>query len=130
MALDINYISTGDTICSNCNQPIMWTDSGLQCGCKVYITASITTGSTYWNPKTYTYPAEHTSHCSKCGKPFIYVGDIIGDPKDYICQCNVKRQWQPYQNYGWTCPQCGKVNAPFVRECDHGQGYKVTCSQE
>ena len=28
-----------------------------------------------------------TSMCDKCGKPFVYVGDIIGDAKDYVCCC-------------------------------------------
>jgi len=24
----------------------------------------------------------------------------------------------PYIQEGWKCPQCGKINAPFVRSCD------------
>ena len=31
-------------------------------------------------------------------------------------------QWQTYNNYkaeqGWECPRCGRINAPWVRQCD------------
>ena len=26
-------------------------------------------------------------YCDKCGKPFVYVGDIVGSPSDYHCTC-------------------------------------------
>lgn len=31
-------------------------------------------------------------------------------------------QWQTYNRYkaerGWLCPRCGRINAPWVRQCD------------
>lgn len=31
-------------------------------------------------------------------------------------------QWQTYNHYnaekGWECPRCGRINAPWVRQCD------------
>lgn len=31
-------------------------------------------------------------------------------------------QWQTYNPYnaerGWECPRCGRINAPWVRQCD------------
>ena len=31
-------------------------------------------------------------------------------------------QWQTYKpyttEYGWECPRCGRINAPWVRQCD------------
>ena len=59
-------------------------------------------------------------------------------------------QWQTYNDYkaerGWECPRCGRINAPWVRQCDCSRSnwtitpdwtYKpdqwktyVTCQQE
>ena len=36
-------------------------------------------------------------------------------------------QWQTYNNYkaeqGWECPRCGRINAPWVRQCDCSRSY-------
>jgi hypothetical protein len=29
-----------------------------------------------------------TPLCDKCGKPFVYIGDVIGKREDYICSCH------------------------------------------
>jgi len=29
----------------------------------------------------------YSGRCDGCRKPFVFVGDMIGDPKDYICTC-------------------------------------------
>lgn len=39
-------------------------------------------------------------YCGKCGKPMWYIGDIYGDPKDILCQCNIKSETYTYSNYG------------------------------
>ena len=35
-------------------------------------------------------------------------------------------QWQTYNHYkaeqGWECPRCGRINAPWVRQCDCSRG--------
>ena len=35
-------------------------------------------------------------------------------------------QWQTYNRYkaeqGWECPRCGRINAPWVRQCDCSRG--------
>ena len=35
-------------------------------------------------------------------------------------------QWQTYNHYkaeqGWECPRCGRINAPWVRQCDCTRG--------
>lgn len=80
--------------------------------------------------------------CKRCGKPFIYVGDIPsgGWPKGMspICECGneddegkeladgldikaeiakPKDEEDALRLYGWICPVCGRGNSPFVTEC-------------
>jgi len=64
------------------------------------------------------------NRCSKCGKPYIYVGDIpesgwVPGMEPY-CTCAEKEQKSKISNplYGWVCPTCGKVYAPWVDRCD------------
>lgn len=28
---------------------------------------------------------------------------------------------------GWECPRCGRINAPWVRQCDCKRGWSITC---
>jgi hypothetical protein len=68
-------------------------------------------------------------NCKKCGKPFVYIGDIpsVGFLKGFepYCTCgfDYPKHTEDYGNYGWICPICKKVLAPWVRQCDgyHGQ---------
>ena len=32
--------------------------------------------------------------CPKCGKPYTYVGDVFGDPRDFVCQCYLSERPQ------------------------------------
>lgn len=41
-------------------------------------------------------------------------------------------QWQTYNHYkaeqGWECPRCGRINAPWVRQCDCSKNnWTITC---
>lgn len=69
--------------------------------------------------------------CKKCGKPFIYIGDVpeggfIKGSEPY-CTCNKNNHLTKaysgsqlnfnWNNQGWTCPKCGKVFAPHINEC-------------
>ena len=61
-------------------------------------------------------------YCGKCGKPFIYVGDIIGDMKieDLICTCYKEVEIAPPSTpalQGWICPRCGRGNSPYNNTC-------------
>lgn len=39
-------------------------------------------------------------------------------------------QWQTYNHYnaeqGWECPRCGRINAPWVRQCDCKRSWSIT----
>ena len=40
-------------------------------------------------------------------------------------------QWSTYNHYnaerGWECPRCGRINAPWVRQCDcSGSNWTIT----
>ena len=47
----------------------------------------------------------------------VQVGDTTGTSTSTTAS-----QWQTYNNYkaeqGWECPRCGRINAPWVRQCD------------
>jgi hypothetical protein len=63
--------------------------------------------------------------CLKCG---MELGS--GDTDNICISCKLKdlkinfeKFYKEDDNiiptqYGWICPRCGKVHAPFVRECD------------
>lgn len=38
---------------------------------------------------------------------------------------NKKHKEEPVKTYGWICPKCGKVNAPFARDCNCNSGVKI-----
>ena len=47
----------------------------------------------------------------------VQVGDTTGTSTS-----TTTSQWQTYNHYkteqGWECPRCGRINAPWVRQCD------------
>ena len=65
-----------------------------------------------------------SNRCPKCGKPYYYIGDPIGDMSTMICQCHVPDQVFPNlsSNHGWICPKCGRCFAPSVTECPYCAG--------
>ena len=38
--------------------------------------------------------------------------------------------WKPFMQYGWACPGCGAVNAPWISQCccRKPEEYKITCT--
>jgi len=78
-----------------------------------------------------------SSHCDKCGKPFIYIGDVPpgGFTKglEPYCTCyqgnkiNIHSAFPDlFKNQGWTCPKCGRVFAPHIVECLYCNGVSVS----
>ena len=56
------------------------------------------------------YQGTGSAYCDKCGKPFIYVGDVPleGFPKGHApwCECGT---WDLNPAQYWKhCPHCGK----------------------
>ncbi len=44
----------------------------------------------------------------------VQVGDTTGTSTSTTAS-----QWQTYKaEQGWECPRCGRINAPWVRQCD------------
>ena len=44
----------------------------------------------------------------------VQVGDTTGTGTSTTAS-----QWQTYKaEQGWECPRCGRINAPWVRQCD------------
>lgn len=76
--------------------------------------------------------------CPKCGKPYIYVGDI--PPEGFTkglepyCTCNENKYTLNkelndsfvFSNLGWVCPKCGKVFSPDIYECRYCNNIKIT----
>ena len=46
----------------------------------------------------------------------------VGDTTTSTSTSTTASQWQTYNHYraeqGWECPRCGRINAPWVRQCD------------
>ena len=46
----------------------------------------------------------------------------VGDTTTGTSTSTTTSQWQTYNHYkaeqGWECPRCGRINAPWVRQCD------------
>ena len=48
----------------------------------------------------------------------------VGDSTTSTGTSTTTSQWQTYNPYpykaeqGWECPRCGRINAPWVRQCD------------
>ena len=68
----------------------------------------------------------YEAYCPKCHKPYVYIGDVPekGWPKgqEPICTCDQKKTTQS-PPYGWQCPVCGSVNAPWVSQCPGWHGH-------
>lgn len=60
-----------------------------------------------------------SGRCEKCGKPFLYVGDVppggFLDGSEPYCTCNSKKQTTGM--LGWICPKCGAGISPFTNIC-------------
>lgn len=61
----------------------------------------------------------HGTHCPKCYRPYIYIGDIppngFTEGFEPYCTCNVKKETS--KNIGWICPVCGAGLSPFITVC-------------
>lgn len=43
----------------------------------------------------------------------------VKDPTTSTGTSTTTSQWQTYKaEQGWECPRCGRINAPWVRQCD------------
>lgn len=53
----------------------------------------------------------------------VQVGDTTGTSTSTTAS-----QWQTYKaEQGWECPRCGRINAPWVRQCDcSGNNWTIT----
>ena len=91
----------------------------------------LTTNNTSGCMVDYMYVCQ--GNCPKCGKPFSYIGDVPehGWPKGQspICTCNEDTPFNKnFLTYGWRCPVCGDVNAPWVSKCNGYHGVTNTIS--
>ena len=64
--------------------------------------------------------------CPKCGKPYYYIGDPSDNWADNICKCAWDNKMAINLAYGWMCPICGNVMAPWVAQCPGYHGRIVT----
>ena len=46
----------------------------------------------------------------------------VGETTTGTSTSTTASQWQTYNHYkaeqGWECPRCGRINAPWIRQCD------------
>jgi DNA-directed RNA polymerase subunit RPC12/RpoP len=45
--------------------------------------------------------------------------------KAYTIPKQEKEELNTY--YGWVCPKCGQVNAPWISTCSCSKKWKITC---
>lgn len=55
----------------------------------------------------------------------------VGDSTTSTSTSTTASQWQTYKppkaEQGWECPRCGRINAPWVRQCDCSpSGWTIT----
>lgn len=66
-----------------------------------------------------------SGYCPKCGKPYVYVGDVIDTHSPPYCTCPQEPSINPSGTgslmYGWVCPVCGAALSPFTTVCNHGK---------
>ena len=58
----------------------------------------------------------------------VYVGDSTTSTTSsctYPCPLNHSKAEQ-----GWECPRCGRVNAPWVRQCDCSNNWTINCGDK
>ena len=62
--------------------------------------------------------------CPECGKPYYYIGDPIWNMADLICDCGrgpgmfLPKNEYDLPSFGWECPRCHKIHAPWIAHCD------------
>ncbi len=57
----------------------------------------------------------------------VYTGNSTTSSSSYTWTYNPSRQAEK----GWECPRCGRINAPWVRQCDCSSNYTyITCTTE
>ena len=79
-----------------------------------------------WSDKTTTpCPNWHTT-TTNIDEPVIYIKDPINESefeeitkklKESKLTVEAAPKVTPTYNYGWVCPKCGRVNAPWVSQC-------------
>ena len=62
-------------------------------------------------------------YCKKCGKEanwFYYINStFMGCTHCYYAQPQASYTVVPAPQYGWTCPKCGRIHAPFITGCHY-----------
>ena len=53
----------------------------------------------------------------------VQVGDTTGTSTSTTWRTNPV---PPPTEYGWACPRCNRINAPWVRQCDCGGNNYLT----
>ena len=56
----------------------------------------------------------------------------VGETTTGTSTSTTASQWQTYNHYkaeqGWECPRCGRINAPWVRQCDCSRNnWTISC---
>ena len=70
------------------------------------------------------YSTDENNRCPKCGLPFWDDHKSTAVPN--LCKCRADNH-----KWGWECPRCGRVNAPWMPYCNcQITQYKITETQE